>query len=491
MSAYDWIEIAEPANYDRLSEFLDSEFQPQCVSGQLQRAITGQVGFVLIEHGYVDKDYRSTFYNFYAKMGRKYRDDCVRLHFFDATVSFDEEQTDITCPDDCPEDHYFGYAVLRPTLLGTLGRSILSPDIRIDACGSAIQSHHHVHLLGRKLPVWGFPSMAQHADIAVCAHVACWAIVRHYSERFSQHREFLVHDITRLATPFDPGGLTPSLGLDVFKAERIFQEAGCFPVIVSKQPDIPRLKFYSQLLAYLESGFPLFAAMDNHQHAVVIAGYAWSIRPADLSPPSPHVWSQVDTLLAIDDNSLPYINVPTEQQNPPNSRYTAHDFDAFIVPLPEKIYYPADAIDRLSENLPSPIRKIFDMPDGDQLLRRYFVTTISALRHYARERQSELGEVLIGLLMHLDTAQFIWIVEYASKAQWAQGHITARGIVDASASCKERYPFWLFHNGERALVFDRASAVKDNKTGFVKLQRSESIPLGRMEQNLRPISRSS
>ena len=46
---------------------------------------------VLIERNYVDKDYRSTYYNFYAKKGQWYRPDCVRLHFFDETVAFDSD----------------------------------------------------------------------------------------------------------------------------------------------------------------------------------------------------------------------------------------------------------------------------------------------------------------------------------------------------------------------------------------------------------------
>ena len=45
----------------------------------------------------------------------------------------------------------------------------------------------------------------------------------------------LLHDITRLASPFDPGGLAPSFGLDIVKAERIFQSAGCYPITVYKE----------------------------------------------------------------------------------------------------------------------------------------------------------------------------------------------------------------------------------------------------------------
>ncbi len=54
---------------------------------------------VLIERNYVDKDYRSAYYNFYAKKGQHYRADCVRLHFFDASVNFDDNTLALGCPD--------------------------------------------------------------------------------------------------------------------------------------------------------------------------------------------------------------------------------------------------------------------------------------------------------------------------------------------------------------------------------------------------------
>ena len=256
MASYDWIDLTAPEGYDRLVKVLDPEFDPTGIAERLKSQVTDAAKAVLVEHGYVDKDYRSTFYNFYATKGRRYRSDCVRLHFFDGAVWYDEDRTDIVARDLRPEDHYFGYIVLRPTIVATLGRSVLSPHIRVDARGRAIQSVHYVNLLGHRLPIWGFPSMAQHVDIAVCAHVACWAILRYYSETFPRHREYLLHDITKLVAPFDPGGLVPSMGFNVLDAERVFQAAGCFPVLVGKRPG-SEPAFYSQLLAYLESGFPL------------------------------------------------------------------------------------------------------------------------------------------------------------------------------------------------------------------------------------------
>ena len=258
MASYDWIDLEALEDSDLLIQMLDPEFDPKGIAESLKSQVTDAAKGVLVEFGYVDKDYRSTFYNFYAKKGRHYRADCVRLHFFDGSVQFDETRTNLACSDDRPQDHYYGYIVLRPTIVATLGRSVLSPNIRLGARGRAIQSLHHVNLLGHRLPVWGFPSMAQHVDIAVCAHVSCWAILRYYSETFPQHREYLVHDITKLVAPFDPGGLVPSLGFNVLGAERVFQAAGCFPVLVGKRNSSSDGAFFSQLLAYLESGFPLF-----------------------------------------------------------------------------------------------------------------------------------------------------------------------------------------------------------------------------------------
>ena len=489
--SYDWLEIGEPDNYDQLEKILDIEFNPRTIIKQLKENISDEVNFILVEHDYVDKDYRSTFYNFYAKKGHPYRNDCVRLHFFDKDVRYNEAHLELSSADGRLEDHYFGYIVLRPTIVATLGRSILSPRIRVGAQGQAIQSSHHVHILGYTLFVRGFPSMAQHTDIAVCAHVSCWAILRHYSESYSQHRELLVHDITRLAKPFDPGGLTPSLGLTVYEAERIFQAAGCFPLVVVKQGD-KDLSFYAQLLGYLESGFPLFVAMEDMEdegHAIVVSGYSWRKAPTRSTQCNSHVWSQVETLLAVDDNHFPYSIVSLRPDSLPSSNpvtYTAQDFFAFIVPLPEKIFYPAQAIDTFSSRAMYRLyRDILDLSEEEILLRRYFITTVSALRRFAREKQSQMGDILVNLLMRLKTAQFVWVVEYATEKEWGQNHITARAVVDATASPNDEQPMWLLHNHELAIVFDRSSGKPIGRK--IALERPNNTPLPRMEQNLRPV----
>ena len=139
---------------------------------------------------------------------------------------FDEQTLKLaSTADERLTDHYYGYMVLRPTGIVTIGRTVVSPDVRSGACRFIITANHKVHILGYKLKVQGFPSMDQHHDISVCAHAACWSILRHYSERYNIYREFLTHDITMMAQQFDPGGLIPSKGLQVSHAERVFQQA--------------------------------------------------------------------------------------------------------------------------------------------------------------------------------------------------------------------------------------------------------------------------
>lgn len=283
MASYEWIDLENGNNYDRLPNVLDPAFDPKGIAKSLESQVTDAVRGMLVEHGYVDKDYRSTFYNFYAKKGHHYRTDCVRLHFFDGAVWYDEARTDIACADGRPQDHYFGYIVLRPTIVATLGRSVLSPNI---------------------------------------------------------------------------------------------------------------------------------------------------------------------------------------------------------------IYYPADAIEALSRRVGRQVeRRLANSKASDDeprhLLRRYFITTVSKLREYARSSHTHLGDTLVGLIMHLETAQFVWVVEYCSVAQWNAGRVAARAIVDATASPTDPVPIWLLHDEDIAHVFDRSSA--EWKVDSICLDREGLGPLPRIELNLRPV----
>lgn len=482
---YTWLPLSSSADLMQLVSHILPEYKPDVVATRLASGMSNAIKAVLIEENYIDKDYRSTFYNFYSKKGLRYRSECVRLHFFDETVTFDEKGFKLIWAGDRLDDHYFGYMVLRPTGIATIGRSVVSPDVRNGTRGYIIHANHKVHLLGYKLTVQGFPSMDQHIDISVCAHVACWAILRHYSERYNIYQEHLTHDITMMAQQFDPGGLVPSKGLEVSHAERVFQEAGTFPVHVTRgNAGTADVSFYRQLHAYVESGFPLFAAMHNKGHAIAIVGYEWETSGTTSAPGVRYAWDKVKSLVVVDDNHLPYLPIPTKSGS--SSSYSADDIDAFIVALPEKVFYPADAVDRLAPTL-FRLGRILKLPPEDETIIRYFITTGSALRRFMRDRASEFDPKLLQAVMAIPFAQFLWIVEFATEAQLASGQIAARAVLDATASLREPMPLWLFHNRTHALVFDRSSAAFDSgRVGALSLTGMEDTALTRMDQNLRP-----
>jgi hypothetical protein len=151
------------------------------------------------------------------------------------------------------------------------------------------------------------------------------------------------------------------------------------------------------------------------------------------------------------------------------------------------VFYPADAVDRLAPTL-FKLGSVVGLPPQDETIIRYFITTGSALRNFVRERESELDPKLLATIMTLPFAQFVWVVEFATEAQWAVGQVAARAVIDATASLREVMPLWLMHSSTQALVFNRLTVSLDLQTGIRGLQLSDMGHGGftRMEKNLRP-----
>jgi hypothetical protein len=128
------------------------------------------------------------------------------------------------------------------------------------------------------------------------------------------------------------------------------------------------------------------------------------------------------------------------------------------------------------------------LPAKDETIIRYFISTGSGLRRFVREHESEFDPRLLETIMSLPFAQFVWIVEFATEEQWALNQISARAVIDATASLREIMPFWLFHSRDTALVFNRKTVSVDLTSGVRALPLSNMghTAFTRMDQNLRP-----
>lgn len=199
-------------------------------------------------------------------------------------------------------------------------------------------------------------------------------------------------------------------------------------------------------------------------------------------------WDEIKSLAVVDDHHLPYLSIPVALPVPvaDETLYSAEDIDEFLVVLPEKVFYPADAVDAMVPKIFSTL-PIDGLPAEDEMIIRYFMTTGSGFRRFVRGKESEFDPVLFEKIMQLPLAQFVWVVEFATEAQWALGKISGRALIDATASAIEQWPLWLYHTGAEALVFGRESVSLNASTvGGHIMPNTGSTGFSRMVQNLRP-----
>lgn len=420
---------------------------------------------IIVEYPYVDKDYRSTYYNFYAKKGLRISPFCARLHFFSERVLLTEKMT-IQTPRAATQQTYkhqsanltycyLGFVVLRPTKITPLGRTILSPTLIKDFSGYVMETEELVHLLGHKIKINGFPFMSQHTDISVCAHVSCWSILRYYSQRFSMYAERLIHDITEMAAPTTQGGLIPSRGLNTEHAMRILSNGGCYPDLYDKV-GFGSMQFYHLLYSYVESGFPVFAVMYDREHAITILGHGPIQKSKiNLGTPFTYSWDFIKSLVVADDNNLPYQLIDMESQP-----YCVGDIDAFIVPLPEKVYFPSEAVKNYIEFLLNQQKRKLDLDFSfiQSPVIRYFLTTSSAYKRHVYENQDQIPQEILLATLELSMPKFVWIVEISDETNWAHEKVLVRFVLDATANKYETTPFFLLHDEKSVIVYDRVQS---------------------------------
>ena len=61
-----WLSLDSPADLAQLAGLVSGEYDAKRVADQLTVGVSSAVKGVLIERNYVDKDYRSTYYNFWV-----------------------------------------------------------------------------------------------------------------------------------------------------------------------------------------------------------------------------------------------------------------------------------------------------------------------------------------------------------------------------------------------------------------------------------------
>ncbi|MEA3643433.1 MAG: hypothetical protein VBE63_26385 [Lamprobacter sp.] len=394
-------------------------------------------GAVLLEAPYRDFDHSSVFALFYAKKHRQPSRDCVRLHLFAGA--------------DLAAEQYIGSYVVRDSRIDSRGRALLDPAYLIETERAYLLGvEMTAHLAGTPLPKRVFPWMAQDTDIAVCAHVAVWAIVNYYGFKYPEYCRRSIGMIAE-QTPPGLGRRVPSEGLDLLQVSDLLAANGFFPLILSKDI-LGEPEFFRAVFSYIESGIPMVAAMIGRQHAVTIMGHG-PIDEAALSAATG--WSFhsdfINDLFVVDDNRLPYNRLVRVVGASDAASFA--DLDHVIVPLSEKMYLNASIVhERVLGMLQAGVLAV----DAPAVLRIYLTSNRSLKREL--QANEHMDAVLKKVLTQLELPRFVWCADIAKPQQYASQLTGARILIDATAGTYERDP-WLFWHDANGLRYRSGSEM--------------------------------
>jgi len=420
--------------------------------------LRGVARTVVIEKGYVDADYRDTYFNFFSRKFAQYPGKTIRANFFNDKIS-----PRMLFKIDRYQDEYIGFIVLRPNRVTSIGRTILDPAKLPFVFGYICVSEYPVHILGAELTARGFPYMSQDTDVTICAHAACWMIFRYFSQRYNRYAEKWPYEVSQLTRDVSTGRLVPSKGLTAFQVTEMFSNYGFSPEIYSR---MQYCDLFDQLLyMYVESGLPVVAALSGHSHAITIIGHLsdyTTILPT--TPESSDAY--LSGFIANDDNFLPYQAIRKNDPTPATgywSRFKAEEIDTFIVPLYEKIHLSAEHVIILSKailiNADLGLNARSCLLKYENIVTRTFLTSSKSFKRMRRGDSVPFG--ISNVYCEMAMPKFIWVCEISTPELFQDGKISGEILFDATANPHDRMAFLSIHYPDFLLLNDRDFLTDD------------------------------
>lgn len=419
---------------------------------------------IVLEKEYFDADYRDTYYNFFSRKFAEYPSKTIRVNFFNKRIA-----PRMIYELDRYQDNYIGFSVIRPNRVSPIGRTVLDPK-KIDCVdGHICMSEHAVHILGAELKAVGFPYMSQDTDVTICAHAACWMIFRYFSQRYSRYAETWPYEVTQLTTDVSMGRLIPSKGLTGWQVSEMFSHFGLYPEIYSRQNADHAPIFDKLLYMYIESGFPVVAALYKHQHAIIVVGHLSDFQ--NTNPQTPTTSDQyLKGFIVNDDNFMPYQVIRKDGPQPSGhwSSFKIEDIDFFVVPLYEKIHLTAEHVMKLSETILTD-RKLgtdncSNLIQYKNLITRTFLTSSKSFKKNRRENILPFG--ISKVYAEMSMPKFIWICEISTPDLFKKEKVVGEILFDATANQYDRFSFLSIHYPDFLLLNNR-NYLTENPKRFI------------------------
>ncbi|MBI5368791.1 MAG: hypothetical protein HZA54_17275 [Planctomycetes bacterium] len=401
---------------------------------------------IVVERGYVDRDYLEDYAAYYARCFERYERFCTRLHFFRIEFAADDliallkgqpEKLQVHQLQD--KDAYAGFVVVKPLPETIVGRTCLKTyEDDHQRRHFPITRPYDVHLYGIDLRVETLAFQEQDRAAAACATSALWTVFQGTGKLF-HHRIPSPVEITRIAATQSPieNRALPSEGLTVSQMAHPITAVGLEPYVVSAgKPEILR----STLYAYLRGQIPVLLAVNLmdfsdpkapkpiDRHAVAVTGYSLgAAAPACFAGTDLRLTAdRIDKFYAHDDQVGPFARM----EFPPSSEAAKGAYlgtslrgrtgqagtvraipEHLVIPLYHKIRLPFEvareavrAFDCFFEELRAP--NILEIPEP--LEWDVYLTTVVDFKREVLGPRSQVAPSIRAELLARSMPRFMW-----------------------------------------------------------------------------------
>lgn len=391
---------------------------------------------IWIENPYYDKDYLSTYYCFYIKKHQKFKKESIRIHFWGDS------------------NYYFGYMTLRPTVEKTnIGKTYLSPKLFLPSGSRIMETNFTAHILGYRTSVSAFPWMQQETDIAVCAHVAIWSILRYYGTKYPHYHSITMGGVVE-HLPEDIERKIPTSAVSMQKIPDIFKIMGFSPIVLSKSI-VGEDRFEKEMLTYVDSGIPVVACMTEKCHAISVIGYIkydqQTIKKA-IDETEQIIYNNdiIKELVVGDDNFYPYLRLRKKNDLNPfcdditfsKTERFIEDIDYLIIPLYDRMQYSYVSLQYTLEKF---IKNNTFLNEKKKYIVRKYIASANSVKTHASIyiNNSFLQKTILTMSM----PRFVWCVDFITT-DGVECKTSARILIDTTCCNKTKEPWLLMHNDE-------------------------------------------
>lgn len=245
---------------------------------------------IIVEKGYVDRDYLEDFSGYYVRCFTRYDSKCWRLHFFSVSFSLGDLESLLSAQTsplnvNLLNDKYLGFIVTKPLPQTIIGRTCLK---HYDDSGRRYfptVRQYMVSLYGIDLTIKSLAFQEQDTVTSACATSALWTVF-HRTGKLFQHPILSPVEITKAATDRLPirSRVIPNQGLQGEHLAHAIRSVKLEPLYAGYK-DEHILK--STIYAYLRGEIPLIlgivlidttstpsSVLGNGGHAVAVTGYS-------------------------------------------------------------------------------------------------------------------------------------------------------------------------------------------------------------------------